>query len=207
MADSVIDTELIILKDNWPETGQEGWAGPANCRIAAVDALGWEGQNAATAAFELGTKFKMFQDGGTGIPRGWSTFIYLKVGTQNPDILLSCVAATNKCLCCPEDLSEDGTAIQMYTVTNDGDGTTMEPTGLVAVALSAITDTYHGWFWCGGVAPISYLSGLAGDLPTANTVAIGAFVCAATTIANNPLGLIVATAPNVTAGIAFAADD
>jgi len=43
-----------------------------------------------------------------------------------------------------------------YTITNDGDDGILSP--VAYVALEAMTDTYWGWFWCGGVAPADYVS-------------------------------------------------
>ena len=207
MANSVIDSELVILRDNWPEIANNNAAGPFN---AGAPASGSD-QNwyvaGDTPPHPVGTKFTGYQEGGTGIPRGTYTLIYLQVGTQNPDIALSCAAATNKCVCCPEDASENGTAIQIYTVTNDSAGTTSEPTGLCAIALSAMTNSYYGWFWCGGVAPISIVPGLAGDIPTANSFQIGDNIMAATDISNTPIGFTVAAAGSVSCAIGLAADD
>jgi len=205
MANSTLDTELIILQDNWPTKVISG-CGPTR-PTSAVDASGWQGQNvAAPTDFEVGTKFTIHNAGGTSKPIGESTFIYLRLGTQNADILLSCVAASDKCVCCPETLSADGTAAQMYQVTNDGDGTTMEPTGLIAVGLSAMTNTYYGWFWCGGVAPLDAITGLVGNFRTLSTVAIGEIVISASDLANHPLGITTTAAGSRCCGTAFKAE-
>ena len=201
MANSVIDTEMVILRDKWPTLPDTGF--PDNCSAPASGA----DQNASTEKHKVGTKWTGFQEGGTGIPRGSFTLIYLNVGTQNPDILLSCAAATNKCVCCPEDASENGTATQMYTVTNDSATTTSEPTGMCAIALSAITASYYGWFWCDGVAPISIVAGLAGDIPTADAFQIGDNIMGATDGSNTPIGFTVAAAGSVSCVIGLKADD
>jgi hypothetical protein len=62
-----------------------------------------------------------------------------------------------------------------YSVTGDqstiGDGTPL------AIALSAMTDTYWGWFWCGGVCPDFYTSASAKfsatTVTTDNSIAAG----------------------------------
>ncbi|MCP4645343.1 MAG: hypothetical protein GY851_33175, partial [bacterium] len=172
----------------------------------AADVASGADQNASAAAHPVGTKWTGFQKGSTGVPRGNYTLIYLLVGTQNPDISLSCAAGTNKCVCCPEDASENGTATQMYTVTNDAATTTSEPSGLCAIAMSAVTNAYYGWFWCGGVAPISICAGLAGDIPTADSFQIGDNIMAATDLGNTPIGLTVASAGNVSCAIGLLAD-
>ena len=216
MANSVIDTEMIVLQDNWPfDPGFDRWAGPY--RKPAVDSLLWEGQNVSTLdKFRLGRKFVHYEAGGSEKPSGWSTFIYLKVGTQNPDVLLSCVAATNKTICSIEGTPAENSstaATEMYTVTNDGNnanaaaGTICMAMGMCGIATSAMTNSYYGWYWCGGVAPLTLLTGLVGDCPTANTVAIGEFGLAETDIGNYELGFIVAADPLAPVGVARKADD
>jgi hypothetical protein len=214
MANSVIDTEMIVLWDNWPIDPHSNWGGPY-ITGPAVDSLGWEGQNVATAKFDLGRKFHIREDGGTGKVSGWSTFIYLRVATQNPDVLLSCVAATNKTICTPAGTpAENATtaATALYTVTNDGNNSDsagavpLLPLGMCAIATSAMTNNYYGWFWCGGVPPLTLLTGLVGDCPTANTVAIGEFALAQTDIGNYEIGFIVAADPLRPCGVATIAD-
>ncbi len=203
MANSVIDSEMVILLDNWPSLDTLNAPGPDN---ATAPATGPD-QNVETAAHPIGTKWTSFQEGATGIPRGKFTLIYLKLGTQNPDTLLTCAAGTTKCLCCNEDVSENGSATQAYTVTNDGDETGSEKAGLAAVALSAMTNDYYGWFWCGGVAPISIVPGLAGDFYTANDVAIGEISLIGTDVGNGEIGFDLISAGYRAAGIALKADD
>ena len=95
MADSVIDTEMIILRDNWPIDPNMDWAGPATGG-PAIDSLKWHGQNVTPAAYPLGRKFRVWENGGASKLAGYSTFIYLQVGTDNPDIDLVCAAASPK---------------------------------------------------------------------------------------------------------------
>ena len=209
MANSVIDTEMFVLWDNWPIDPDPNWGGPY-ITGPAVDSLGWEGQNVATAKFPLGRKFHVREDGGTGKLSGWSTFIYLKLGTQHATLNLSCVAATVKCVCTVEGtLAENSAtaATQLYQVTNDSDTTTMEALGLCAIATSAMTDTYYGWFWCGGVAPLTMLTGLVGDVETDDGLTLGEICVSATDESSEPLGLSVASAGVKSCGFATIADD
>ena len=211
MANSVIDTEMIVLQDNWPfDPGFDRWAGPY--RKPAVDSLLWEGQNVSTLdKFRLGRKFVHYEPGGTGKLSGWSTFIYLKLGTQHTTLNLSCVAATVKCVCTTEGtLAENSAtaATQLYQVTNDGDATTMESLGLCAIATSAMTDTYYGWFWCGGVAPLTLLTGLVGDVETDQGITGPVeIVVSATDETSEPLGLSIASAGVKSCGFSTLKDD
>ena len=211
MANSVIDTEMIVLQDNWPfDPGFDRWAGPY--RKPAVDSLLWEGQNVSTLdKFRLGRKFVHYEPGGTGKLSGWSTFIYLKVGTQNADTLLACAAATGKSVCTVEGtLAENSAtaATQLYQVTNDADATTMESLGMCAVATSAMTNSYYGWFWCGGVAPLTLLTGLVGDIYTDQGITGPVDIVVSATDADDAsLGLSIASAAVRSCGVSTLKDD
>ena len=207
MAASVIDTELIVLRDNWP-TLVGSAIGPTK-PAAAVDSSGWEGQNVAEPSFTLGTKFIHWNEGTTSAPRGHTTFIYLKVGTQNADLPIACAVGTNASVCCTEDASENSTsAEQMYLVTNDSAATNSHLAGLCAIGTGAVTDGNYGWFWCGGVAPVVLLTGLVGDADTDANVEIGDMcLIAAGDATYDPIGFGVGVAASRTVGIAMKADD
>jgi len=54
-----------------------------------------------------------------------------------------------------------------YRVTNDPDDCVIATGSLLAaVALSAMTNERWGWFWCGGICPESFVSGLGGNYET-----------------------------------------
>jgi len=41
------------------------------------------------------------------------------------------------------------------------------------ITISAMTDDYYGWFWCGGVCPEFMVSGMGGTYATDGNVEIG----------------------------------
>ena len=156
MADKVIDSESITLIDRWP-----GYPTRYGSPQGGFTDSGHH--NVETAIFKAGEKCCVWNESTAGI-KGMSTFIYLQVGTQNAD-----VAIAAKMICIP------GSATIWYQVGNNPDADVVFAAGpaLVAVALSALTDAYWGWFWCGGVCPESHVSGLGGDYPTDDSVIPG----------------------------------
>lgn len=135
--DETIDSEDFMLYDLWP-----GVPFQANGKPVSYNLQGHSSHNAAAAAYPVGTKFQYYNDGATAGLNGWSTLIYLQVGTQETGTV---IAAKTFCV--------QDSATDPYVVTNDGDSCIDINGGPVAVAISAITDAYYGWFWCGGIAP------------------------------------------------------
>ncbi len=187
MADSTIDSELITLVNNW---------GIAPSVIDVVPTDGFTGSkthNVATRAAPIGEVRQVRCDGSVG-KAGYSQFIYLQVGTQNPDVAMAV-----------KHVVAQDSATVWYQVTNDPDTALKLPTGLAAIALSAMTDDYYGWFWCGGVCPEQFVSGLGGTYKTNDGVAIGQFT--AHNLDADYIGLDVAdTAGEGIFGYALAAD-
>jgi len=174
MADATLDSTGFLLIDNWPKVGNSDWAGPPG-----IDDLPSQGHhNSATETYRLGTKFRVYQGGGTGVNSGWSTFIYLKMGTADTAVAL----AAKYSVCGEAPPTSTGARTLLYTVTNDKDSGDMTA-GLHAIAISAMTNSYYGWFWCGGVCPESTIAAMAGTYATDGTAVIGGMVCGALTAA------------------------
>jgi len=131
--------------------------------------------NVATAQYPIGTKIQI-QNTGTGV-EGPSIFMYAQVGTQNPDVDIAA-----KSVCTFDNASNP------FKLTNDSDGDISTRSCPAAVALSAMTNSYYGWFWVGGVCPESLVSDLGGNYATDSTVAAGAMCVAALAASNVPLG-------------------
>jgi len=157
MADSTIDSELFVLCDLWPgapqvsgenKKPQDNFAGAATHNVSA-----------ATAGVRVGEKRQVYCDGSVG-KAGWSTLMYLRLGTQAGTMAAKAVCSL-----------ESGTV--WYQVTNDPDTAINKAGGPCAIAISAMTNTNYGWFWVGGVCPEQYISGLGGDYATEGTVAAG----------------------------------
>jgi len=188
MADSTIDSELFWLHDNWPGVPLEQLSAPTDGFTGSTH------HNVAAAAYRIGDKIQVYQDGVSAGEPGYSTFIYLQVGTQNADSVIAV-----KTLCVPDS------ATNWYKVTNDPDSCIDIPGGAAAIALSAITDAYYGWFWCGGVCPEEAVSGLGGNYATTNAVAAGAFI--AEDLSADAIGFgLKDAAGDVAIGFALAAD-
>lgn len=159
MADSTIDSSLVILKDNyWPGAPLPNFGKPKD---------GWTGSshhNVATAAFKVGTKVQQYHENSSSLGKpGWYEMIYLQMGTQGDT-----VAA--KSLMIPEDAT-----FTMQVTNNAAAGGAILGTGGV-YAISAMTNAYYGWFWSGGVAPTDEIAGLDGNLYTDGNVAAGSGV-------------------------------
>lgn len=157
MADKVIDSEKIVMR-----LGLWGQPVVSVNNIPTGGFTGASTHNVATAAAGIGETRAVYCDGSTG-KAGWSVFTYLQVGTQHVGVILAC-----KAVCVPAD----GT--YWYKVSNDPDASILSKnSALCAIALSAMTDAYFGWFWTGGVCPEQYVSGLGGTYPTDDSVAAG----------------------------------
>ena len=162
MAAGVIDTELLILYDNWP-----GAPMPVH-DIPTGGFLGSTHHNVATAIYPVGTKIQVFNTGAVGQP-GPAVFVYLKY------------EATGAPTAAAKQVVVPDSATLWYVVTNDPDGTVALPTAQAAFMLSVMTDAYYGWFWCGGVAPLDTTfwggsaSPLVGNVVTADSLIAGHF--------------------------------
>lgn len=174
---STIDSTGIILYDNWPNSIASQCAGPRDMNNVANGA----DQNVTSASFPVGTKFRGWQAGATGVNAGSYTLIYLKTGT-----LLNGTAIAAKKFCVSETAPTSSTSGDLiYTVTNNPTSTYGMTTGLGAVSMSAMTTAgYYGWFWCGGVCPESICTGMAGTYTTDANVVVGAICLVTDTIIN-----------------------
>lgn len=185
MADSTIDSELIVCYDNWP--------GPVEAENFDYGDgfLDKRYHNVSIPQFPIGTKMQVKCDGSLG-KAGYSTLIYLQVGTQDG----TSIAA--KMACIPDS------ATIWYQLTNDADSCIKTPTNLGCWGISAITNAYYGWFWCAGVCPEQYLPGMGGNFATNSAVTAGLFMFGAgdATVVMD----IVDAAGEKTAGFTLAAD-
>ena len=156
MAVSTINYTKFILVDNWPGV-------PVTVADVPKDGFtGSEHHNVTSPVFPIGTKMQVFCDGSAGTT-GQATFVYLKLGTQDA----TAVAA--------KSVVVQDSATNWYEVTNDPDSCISLPTGLAAVALTAMTNDTYGWFWCGGVCPKQYVAALTDDFATDAALEAGPF--------------------------------
>jgi len=160
---NTIDDASFFLQDNWPGSAPYNAETPIDGFAEAAD----QHHAQSEEVFPLGIKFQVYNDGSAG-PKGYSTFIYLKVGTQDA------TAIAAKSFVVPES------ATNLFQVSNDPSQALYLPTGLVAVALSAIANGEYGWFWCGGVCPVQYVSALNGNYVQDDTIVAGGPITAIT---------------------------
>jgi hypothetical protein len=175
MADSTVSSNNIILLDLFP-------GAPGTKNLAAGFSLGDDATNcghnvsmaapvaAGTNLNPLGTKAQVYNTGlssaGSQVGvAGFSTFIYLKVGTQSASLIAAGSLVTTASTGAPYVVTNLNTAV--------GNGF-----GPCAVAVSAMTNGYGGWFWCGGVCPTDFVaafvpSGTAITLATDGTLVVG----------------------------------
>ncbi|GAF68470.1 unnamed protein product [marine sediment metagenome] len=164
MANGTIDSLLFVLIDNWPGIARL----VAEDEIPLGGFLGCTHHNVAAAKYRKGEKLCVWNttDAGT---EGMATFIYLQVGTQNAGNALAA-----------RDFCTTDSATDPLVITNDPDDCIGPKTGggLVCIALSAMTNAYFGWFWCGGICPESFVLDLGGTYTTEeNNVAKGSLLC------------------------------
>jgi len=157
--DSTIAVESVVLLDRWP-------ASPIKSLEGGVPDDGFTGSshhNVETAVYQVGTKAQVYNNGTTspGVA-GYSTLIYL----QTKDAITAALE-----LCQPASLTDK------HAVSSTKASAIMlgDIAPKMAVTLSAMTDEYFGWFWCGGVAPVDFVAalGTVGDIATDGTVIIG----------------------------------
>jgi hypothetical protein len=187
MADTTILAKYIVLQDT-----VQGNVNP-NLPQPTGGFTGSEHHNVATAEYDVGTKIQVYDE----TAKGYATFVYLKNGTAAATIAAGSVMI-------PAGATQNSTYLT-YIYTNDADDGVVG--GNCAVALSAMTDDYYGWFWCGGVAPIGITnSGIvaATTIATDDSVAIGNISTVDLTADSVGLGLAVTLKTDV--GIAMKAD-
>ena len=189
MADSTIDSELIFLINPWPAS---------RVRTEPADSLtlasSYTHNVSAQTEYRVGDVIQVYNTGNSAGKPGWAEFIYLQVGTQNADNVLAA-----KQVVVPDS------ATVWYQVTNDPDSC-IKSTGscLFAVAISAMTNAYFGWFWCGGVCPEEFVSDLGGNYATEGNVAAGSITVH--DLAADALGFGPMATTEAHAGFALAAD-
>jgi len=194
MANSTIVNEKIMLIDRWPGVADPRLGKPPD------GFTGSSHHNVATAIYPLGQKRTVWDP----TAKGYATFIYL----QNIQGTAGAVAVTNPVA---PDTSEQATVATTqvyYKVGSDGGEALLSGPG--AIALSAMTTLYYGWFWCGGVCPVSFVSALDTTLVTDGTLAAGAAFGFADSTADGKIALAIAIASAVSdigiQGISFIAD-
>lgn len=160
MAASTIDDQYLWLNDIIPGEANYG-------ELPPMDSDGniftnSSHHNVATAIYNVGTKVSVYDNTNSG----YATFTYLQMGTA------SGVAVAAKAVCAP------GTAAtaKYYKVTNDPDA--FIANSYCAIALSAMTADYYGWFWTHGVCPVDSVSALDGNYKTADAVVAGGITVA-----------------------------
>ena len=134
-----IDCQLMFLIDNWPGEATPG-ANPSDWTTLS-----------ASEDYPLGTKRQVYDD----TQNGWSTLMYLRY--EKGTAALATVGQI-----CGIDTTLMATAGQHCYITNDGGE--IELNGPVAICLGTMVDDRYGWFWVGGVCPVTVVAALATSL-------------------------------------------
>jgi hypothetical protein len=191
MADKTMDSLEIILFDNWP--GVAKLIGPDELPPGGF--TGGLHHNVPAPYYMPGEKFCVWNPSTLGC-EGMATMIYLQLGTQTATL-------------CPKQPVTTQSATIVYNVTNDPDSLIGPKDGgaLIAYALSAMTNAYYGWFWCGGVCPETLCPDLGGTYVTDSTVVAG-LMALTDCLDTDQMGLaLVAADTDAIVGMALAADD
>ena len=124
--------------------------------------------------------------------KGFSTFTYLQYGVTGD----TCAA---KAICVPDSTA----TAKWYQVCNTPANDIVNM--YCAVALSAMTADYYGWFWTGGPCPENEVSALDGNFVTQGSVIAGGF-SVGDSGSGTLLGFIVTASAVSTMGFSLAAD-
>jgi hypothetical protein len=195
MADSTITSSNVILLDKFPGVPVNMNLPPGFADTTNAGDMANYGHNVATAIYKPGTKIQIYHEGAIGVA-GFSTFIYLQASSNSVVVAKSLVTPA--------------AAGAPYTVTTIASGAVGLGYGPAAIACSAVTATYYGWFWCGGVCPCDYVAAFvtstaAGTLVTNGLVAVGG-MSVGTLIAGTTITLVPTATVLGTIGIASSAD-
>jgi hypothetical protein len=189
MADATILAKYIVLQDTI-----QGEVNP-NLPQPTGGFIGSSHHNVATAVYDVGTKIQDYDE----TAKGYTTFVYLKNGTA------SGVAIAAGSAMIPAGDTQNS-ALATYIFTNDPDDGILG--GPTVVALSAMTDDFYGWFWCGGVAPVGITnSGIvaATTLDTDDSVVVGV-ISSGDLADTDHAGFKIATTLKIIAGTSMSAD-
>ncbi|HUU90682.1 MAG TPA: hypothetical protein VM238_05665 [Phycisphaerae bacterium] len=195
MADSTLDASFLIMFDQWP--GVARVVDYADMPAAFLTPV-------ATAVFRQGEKICVrnpltstaVASATTALGlNGWTTFVYLQLGTQGTTIVAG-------------DLVVPCLATNPFVVSNDQTGgatPALDALGspLAAIALSAVTNGYWAWFFCGGVSPVWHAVAVGGNMITGTAdVEIG-LVCADTADTGTNETVLGAVAADTSAPIGY----
>jgi len=154
MANVTIDSEGFYLLDLFPGVPDTRLSEPKDGFTGA------DHHNVAAVAYPIGTKIQVYNKG-TGVD-GYSVLLYAKLEMQDATYILAARHFLTQ--------HTDATA---FDLTNDAATDIGTGCGAAAVGLGAMTVDYYGWFWCGGVAPESFVSGTGGSYYCSSALAIG----------------------------------
>lgn len=126
-----------------PKDGFTGYGTEKEYQAKAVDTSHNVASTSAYAIYRLGTKIGYYNE----TLGGYGACIYLQY------------SAGAETLAAGYPVGIDEANDTLYSVT--GDQSTIGDGSPTAIALSAMTTAYYGWFWCAGVCPDFYTSSSA----------------------------------------------
>lgn len=149
-----VDCELMFLIDNWPGAPTPG-ACPTDFTALS-----------ATEDYPLGSKRQVYDD----TSQGFSTLMFLYYTTGAGTVRVATVGEP-----CGIDSTAMATAGQFTHITNDGSDA--ELLGPIAICLGTMVNARYGWFWVGGVCPVTLVSELGDHLsPSDASVTAGIYM-------------------------------
>ena len=149
MSDTLTPVQILLI-DSWPDPG-----GPS-ADIPKDGFTGVDHHNVVAAKYKPGTKAVVYNKTTGNV--GWGTMIYLRcVGAHAAELADVC------------SISDEGTEYTNIEALSAGFLNTAG-SGQACVAISAITDDYYGWYWCGGNCPFDHLGSGATTLTVATTI-------------------------------------
>ena len=148
-----IDDGKFYLIDQWPGEVTNGRNPDSFATYEAAE------------NFPLGSKRAIYDDTNNGM----AVLMYLRYSTGAGTVAVATVKSI-----CGISTTDMATAGQYCYVTNDGSD--IELTGPIAIALGTTTNDYYGWFWVGGVCPVDTISGLDGQFKTGGGVTAGSYM-------------------------------
>jgi hypothetical protein len=153
-AAGTIDTSYVLMRHTFPGHPDPFLRKPMDFGVGGV--AGDYSHNVASPKYQPGTVLQVFDKTNNGY--AWLTYLQL--------IFNNATAAVAARSVCGIDYATRNTGYNYYKVTNSAAEILSVILPQCAIALSAMTNAYWGWFWTGGVCPESFITALAGTIAT-----------------------------------------
>jgi hypothetical protein len=189
MADAVTLYGIyVVLNDSIP-----GYFSPDQS-LPLDGFAGADHHNVASAKYPLGTKKAVY----ISSLKSYSVLTYLQAGTTAG---AAAIAAGRVCV--PEDVTNNASYLPSKVCGDPDEGLLGSA---ACIAISAMTDSYYGWFWTGGCCPVGHGSMTATTVVASDdSVAVGCTLMTCDLTADYP-GIKIGAAAGHVIGYALKAD-